>query len=443
MNRDLTSGREDRVLWSFTLPLLGSMIFQQLYNLADSFVAGKFIGQEALAAVGNSYEITLIFIAIAFGCNMGCSIVVSQLFGARKTHDVKTAIYTTFVSVFVLVSVLTIAGLVFLRPLLRLINTPPETMADSILYLRIYIIGLAFLFYYNIATGIFSAMGDSRTPFVFLVFSSTVNIFMDILFVVAFDMGVAGVAWATFICQGVASVLANLALIRRLKGMDSEVKSKLFDYGIFKRIVRVAVPSMLQQSFVSIGNIMIQSVINSFGSAVMAGYAAAVKINNLVIQSIMTVGNGVSSFTGQNIGAGKMERVYKGRRAAMRIMLPVAVSLGLVLAFLGRYPLSLFMQDLSGSAMSHGQDFFRIVGFFYLFVTVKLLTDAVLRGSGDMKSFMTSTFADLIVRTGLVFILSRFMGPVGIWLSWPFGWALGAILSMVFYKSGRWRSAHV
>lgn len=443
MNRDLTTGREASVIWAFTLPLLGSMIFQQLYNLADSFVAGKFIGQEALAAVGNSYEITLIFIAIAFGCNIGTSIVVSQLFGAKKMRQVKSAISTAFISVFFLVLLLTVLGLVFIRGLLNLINTPAETFTESLVYLRIYIFSLFFLFFYNIANGIFSAMGDSRTPFIFLVLSSTANIFMDILFVAVFDMGVSGVAWATFICQGIAGIVSVLTLFARLKSFAFEEKAKLFDPILFKKIVRVAVPSMLQQSFVSIGNIMIQSVINSFGSAVMAGYAAAIKINNLAVQLVMTVANGVSSFTGQNIGAGKIERVYTGRRAVMKVMLPCSAILGVLLAFFSRLPLSLFMQDSATLAMKYGQDFFGIVGFFYLFVAIKLLTDAVLRGSGAMKAFMASTFADLIVRTGLVFILSRSLGPTGIWLSWPFGWTLGAILSVVFFKSGKWKDSRI
>ncbi|MCQ2411680.1 MAG: MATE family efflux transporter [Sphaerochaetaceae bacterium] len=443
MNKDLTIGREDRVIWAFTLPLLGSMIFQQLYNLADSFVAGKFIGQEALAAVGNSYEITLIFIAIAFGCNMGCSIVVSQLYGAKRMRDVKTAIYTTFVSVFVMVVVLSTLGLSLLKPLLRLIHTPQETFSDSVTYLRIYIYGLAFLFYYNIATGIFSAMGDSRTPFVFLVFSSTANIFMDILFVIVFKMGVRGVAWATFICQGVAGVLANLALVRRLRGIATDEKANVFDGEIFRRIVRVAVPSMMQQSFVSVGNIMIQSVINSFGAVVMAGYAASIKINNLVIQVIMTIGNGVSSFTGQNIGAGKLERVYKGRRAAMRFAFPTLAVVGLLLAFFSRYPLSLFMQSNAVDAMRVGQDFFKVVGFFYIPVAMKIITDGVIRGSGDMRSFLISTLMDLFTRVVLVFILSGFLGPMGIWISWPFGWLLGTALSLMFYTRGRWKTMRI
>ena len=217
MNKDLTVGNPESVLWKFCLPLFGSIVFQQLYNIADSLVAGKFIGENALAAVGNSYEITLIFIAFAFGCNMGCSVIVSQYFGAKKYGKMKTAVSTACIASAVLCVALMAGGILGCGALLHLINTPAEVFADSQLYLDIYIWSLPFVFFYNIATGIFSALGDSKTPFIFLAISSTANIGMDILFVTAFKMGVAGVAWATFLCQGVSCVLAVLVVFLRLK----------------------------------------------------------------------------------------------------------------------------------------------------------------------------------------------------------------------------------
>ena len=283
MNKDLTVGKPTTVLWKFCLPLFGSIIFQQLYNLADSFVAGKFIGEDALAAVGNSYEITLIFIAFAFGCNIGCSVIVSRYFGAKNYSDVKTSVYTTWIAGGALCAVLMIFGLLFARPLLGLINTPASVMNDSALYLDIYIWGLPFVFFYNISTGIFTALGDSKTPFFFLAASSISNIAVDILFVAVFKMGVAGVAWATFICQGISCVLAVVFIILRLKNINAEKKPKLFSVKIFKELAVIAIPSILQQSFISVGNIIIQGVINSFETSVMAGYSAAVKMNNLVI----------------------------------------------------------------------------------------------------------------------------------------------------------------
>ena len=271
MNRDLTTGKPQTVLWKFCLPLFGSIIFQQLYNIADSLVAGRFIGENALAAVGNSYEITLIFIAFAFGCNMGCSVIVSQLYGARDYGKLKSAVTTACLFSAVLCAVLMVIGILGCAPLLHLIRTPQEVFADSQLYLDIYVWGLPFVFFYNIATGIFSALGDSRTPFCFLAASSTSNIAVDILFVTAFDMGVAGVAWATFLCQGISCILAVIAIWRRLEKIEAQGKPALFDPLLLKKILMIAIPSILQQSFISVGNIIIQGVINGFGAPVMAG----------------------------------------------------------------------------------------------------------------------------------------------------------------------------
>ena len=282
MNKDLTVGNPSTVLWKFCLPMFGSVVFQQLYNIADSLVAGKFVGEAALAAVGNSYEITLIFIAFAFGCNIGCSVIVSRFFGAKQYRDMKTAVTTSLIGCAALVALLMLVGLAGCDALLELINTPEEILADSSLYLDIYVLGLPFMFFYNVATGIFSALGDSKTPFFFLAASSVSNIFMDILFVTAFDMGVAGVAWATFLCQGVSCVLAVWAVARRMQGIPTPEKPALFSWRMLGKIAVIAVPSILQQSSVSVGNIIIQSVINSFGASVIAGYSAAVKLNNQI-----------------------------------------------------------------------------------------------------------------------------------------------------------------
>ena len=306
MNKDLTTGKPEKVLWQFCLPLFGSIIFQQLYNIADSFVAGKFISDNALAAVGNSYEITLIFIAFAFGCNIACSVLAALFFGAKQYNDLKTTVYTALISSCVICAVLMLVGTLCCDSLLRLIKTPEEVFADSKLYLDIYIYGLPFVFLYNVATGIFSALGDSKTPFIFLACSSTSNIAVDILFVTAFNMGVAGVAWATFLCQGISCVLALVVVFRRFVKLPTEGKVKIFSWNHFGRFAVIAIPSILQQSFISVGNIIIQSVINSFGAAVMAGYSAAVKLNNMVITSLTTLGNGISNYTAQNLGAANL-----------------------------------------------------------------------------------------------------------------------------------------
>ena len=442
MNKDLTVGKPESVLCKFCLPLFGSIIFQQLYNIADSFVAGKFIGESALAAVGNSYEITLIFIAFAFGCNIGCSVLAAQLFGAKRYKDLKSAVYTALISSTVLCAILMAVGMIFCDGLLHLIQTPDDVFADSKLYLDIYILGLPFVFLYNVATGIFSALGDSRTPFIFLACSSLSNIGVDILFVTAFKMGVAGVAWATFLCQGVSCVLALIVVFCRFRtiktdGMEGRVR--IFSWRFFGNFAVIAIPSILQQSFISVGNIVIQSIINGFGTAVMAGYSAAVKLNNMVITSLTTLGNGISNFTAQNLGAAKYDRIRAGFRAGLKLVFALCLPLVLLYEFAGRWLVYIFLDNPTGAAMDTGMLFLRIISPFYFVVAAKLVSDGILRGAGMMKKFMVATFTDLILRVALAEILSQTaLGTVGVWLSWPIGWGIGAIISIVFYATTKW-----
>lgn len=438
MNQDLTQGKPATVLWRFCLPLFGSIIFQQLYNIADSLVAGKFVGENALAAVGNSYEITLIFIAFAFGCNIGCSVIVAQFFGAKDYKQVKTTVYTAIISSAVLCALLMLFGIICSQGLLSLIHTPEEIMADSRLYLDIYIWGLPFLFFYNIATGIFAALGDSRTPFAFLAASSTSNILVDILFVKAFHMGVAGVAWATFLCQGISCVLAMTVVLKRIKGIETDEKPVLYSRHILKMIAVIAIPSILQQSFISIGNIVIQGVINGFGAGAIAGYSAAIKLNNLVITSFTTLGNGISNYTAQNVGAGILERVRMGFRAGVKMVWMLCVPLTALYMLAGEVLVRFFMKQPSQMALTTGVQFLLIVAPFYFVVSTKLVADGVLRGAGLMKEFMTATFTDLILRVVLTILFSRTFGLIGIWCSWPIGWTIATVLSVHFYRHGPW-----
>ena len=377
MNKDLTVGKPSQVLWQFCLPMFGSIIFQQLYNIADSLVAGKFIGENALAAVGNSYEITLIFIAFAFGCNIGSSVIVSRYFGAKEYDDMKTSVYTALIGSAVLCAVLMVFGLLGCRSLLELINTPEEILADSALYLDIYVLGLPFMFFYNIATGIFSALGDSKTPFYFLAVSSLSNIGVDILFVAGFHMGVAGVAWATFLCQGVSCILAMVVVFRRMKAIPAQRKTVWFSWGMLGKIAVVAIPSILQQSFISVGNIILQSVINTFGASVIAGYSAAVKLNNMVITSFTTLGNGISNYTAQNVGAEKLYRVKQGFRAGVKMVWMLSLPLFVLYFFAGRSILLFFISQPTATAIQTGVTFLRILSPFYFIISAKLVADGV------------------------------------------------------------------
>lgn len=432
MNKDLTVGKPESVLWRFCLPLFGSVIFQQIYNIADSLIAGKYIGENALAAVGNSYEVTLIFIAFAFGCNIGSSVIVSKLFGAKQMEQMKTSIYTTLIAGGVLCLALMGMGLIFCNHLLALIHTPENIFADSKLYLDIYIWGLPFLFFYNISTGIFTALGDSKTPFYFLAASSLSNIGVDILFVKIFSMGVAGVAWATFLCQGVSCVLAVIFVFRRILTVQTEKKPAVFSWTLLKQIAVIAIPSILQQSFISVGNIIIQSVINTFGSSVIAGYSAAIKLNNLVITSFTTLGNGISNYTAQNIGAGKTKRVKLGYRAGVKLVLIICAPLVLLYLIAGRPLILLFLDTPNALTVKTGLQFLHIVVPFYFVIATKLSSDGILRGAGLMKQFMVSTFTDLILRVVLAFVLSTYLGTIGIWTAWPIGWGISTCMSVAF-----------
>lgn len=440
MNKDLTVGNPGKVLRSFCLPMFGSIVFQQLYNIADSLVAGKFIGENALAAVGNSYNITLIFIAFAFGCNIGCSVIAAQLFGARDYKTMKSCVYTTLIASGALCLLLMLAGLLSCDTLLRLMKTQEEIMADSSLYLNIYIWGLPFLFFYNIATGIFSALGDSKTPFLFLAVSSTANILVDILFVQTFSMGIAGVAWATFLCQGISCIFSVALVLKRLANLAVPGDIPLFSWPLLKKIAAIAIPSILQQSFISVGNMMIQGCINSFGVSVAAGYSAAVKLNNLVITSFTTIGNGISNFTAQNLGANKLERIREGFRAGLKLVWCLCIPFCIVYICLGKYLLLLFMEQSSATALMTGRQFLWILSPFYFVVSAKLTADGILRGEGAMREFMIATFTDLILRVALSFVLAGWTNSsLGIWCSWPVGWTIGMVVSVFFYWKKRQR----
>lgn len=440
MITDLTKGSSRSMLWMFSIPMLLSVAFQQLYQIADSVIAGKCIGEHALAAVGSSYPITMIFMAVAVGSNIGCAVVVSRLFGAKRYGALKTAVCTIFFACAAVSIVMTVAGIFSGKWLLALIQTPENVFADAALYLHIYIYGFCFLFLYNICTGVFTSLGDSRTPLYFLIGSSVANIALDLLFVLVLRMGVAGVAWATFAAQGGASVLALLTLLHRLSDLKTSEPYRRFSLPMLGQIAIVAIPSILQQCFVSVGNLFVQSLVNSYGSAVIAGYSAAIKLNTFSVTCLTTLSNGLSSFTAQNLGAGRRERVYEGWRAGMALGLIVCVPFFLFYFFFSRAAMGLFLPGESADAIGAGVRFLRIVTPFYFIITFKVMCDGVLRGGSAMLYFMTTTFTDLVLRVILAFVFARGLGlgATGIWLSWPFGWVISTGLSFVFYRMRPW-----
>ena len=446
MTTDLTEGKPSKKLFWFSIPLLLSVAFQQFYQMADSMIVGRFAatpeaGELALAAVGASYPITQLFVAVATGVNIGTSVLVSQLFGARRYLRMKTAVSTALITTAVIALLLTLVGALATDSMMAGLQTPENIFADGALYLRVYVFGLLFLFIYNVCTGIFNAMGDSRTPLILLILSSVSNVVLDLIFVAVFQWGVAGVAWATFIAQGAAGILAFLLLLRRLRTFDTGGHFLLFSPDMLRRLTNYAVPSIAQQSFVSVGNVIIQYFVNLCGATVIAGYSAATKVNMFALTCCMSFASGLSSYVAQNIGARKLDRIAPGLKAG------AAYSIGLALVFTAIYlPFSdvligLFLPAGSASGVTDvARQYLFILVPFYIIVCIKFVCDSVLRGAGAMRPFMVTTFSDLILRVGFSAILFNLMGSeLGIWLSWPIGWFLGSGLSFWFYKTGAWR----
>ena len=433
--KDLTVGSPAKVLWRFTLPMFLSVVFQQLYSIADSAIAGKFAGEDALAAIGASYPITMIFMSVAVGMNVGCAVVISQYFGAKNSMKVKTSATTTLIASTSVALVLTVFGLIFCRALLKMVNTPEDIFTDSAVYLNIYTLGLVFLFVYNVCTGIFTALGDSKTPLMFLIGSSVGNVLLDMLFVAGFKWGVAGAAWATFIAQGISCILSVAVILKKLREIKTEEKAELFSWRMLCRVSAYAVPSILQQSFVSVGNIFIQGLVNSFGKSVIAGYSAAIKLNTFAVTSFSTMGNALSGFCAQSYGAGNKKRIRQGFKAGIVMSLIVSVPFICCYFLLPDVMMKIFLdKNASPAVLDTGREFLKIVAPFYSVVGIKLMADGLLRGTGRMPFFMGTTFSDLILRVILAFVLSKQLGEArGIWLSWPIGWFTAMVVSLIFY----------
>lgn len=438
MVTDLTQGNVRRVLIRFTVPLLVSVAFQQLYTIADSVIVGHFLGVNPLAAVGASYPITMLFLAVANGASTGCSVIVSQLFGAKQIRKMKTAVSTALLSALAAAISLTVGGIFSSKWLLRVIETPAEIFADAAVYLNIYIGGLIFLFLYNSITGIFTALGDSRTPLYFLIFSSAVNIALDLLFVAVLPFGVAGAAWATFTAQGFACIASLLVLLRRLKALRSD-KPAWFAVDMLRRILRIAVPSILQQSFISVGNVLIQGLINRCGAVTVAAFAAAMKLNTFAITTLCALGNGISGYTAQNIGAGSLQRVKQGFCTGLCIAFCIVTPFFVLFFCFPTQAMQIFIDGENAAVCASGAAFLKIVSPFYFLITAKLVIDGILRGAGAMGAFMTATFSDLILRVLFAFLLFSPLQELGIWISWPIGWTAATILSVSLYLSGVWK----
>ncbi len=435
-----------QALFLFALPIIIGNLFQQTYTMADSAIVGRFVSEQALAAVGASYSLTNIFICVAIGGGMGASVIVSQYFGAQKYDCMKTAIYTASLAFLGLSLLLGVFGLFCSREIMILLNTPADCLSMASEYLRIYFLGLPFLFMYNVFSSMFNALGKSKIPLGFLIFSSLFNIVLDYILVVAGHMGIAGVAWATLIAQGISAVLSMIVLLRILRKMTGEtnVEASFFDGKELTSMTRIAIPSILQQSTVSIGMMLVQSVVNSFGSAALAGFSAAMRVESMCIVPMSGIGNAVSSYTAQNLGAGKTDRVVKGYHAAVRMVIFCAVVLCVILELFHQPIMTLFLgADSAVEAFTTGENYLTFMGWFFCLIGFKMSVDGLLRGSGDMVMFTIANLVNLSIRVIVAMTCAPRFGIAMVWCAVPIGWAANFLISYGRYQTGKWKERGV
>lgn len=429
-----------KALLIFAFPMIIGNLFQQFYTMVDSVVVGRFVSEHALAAVGASYSLTNVFISIAIGGGVGASVLTSRYFGSREYRKMKTSVTTAMLSFLMVSLILGGIGLFFGQEIMKLLNTPENILEQATEYLNIYFLGLPFLFMYNILSAMFNALGRSKIPLYLLIFSSVFNIVLDVVFVREFHMGVAGVAWATLIAQGISAVVAFLLFVREMKQYQGEKGDTRFDKEEFSSMSRIALPSILQQSTVSIGMMLVQSVVNSFGAEMLAGFSAAMRIESICIVPMAAMGNVMSSFTAQNLGAGKQERVVKGYHTGYGIVFGFGMILCVILEFFYQPLIGMFLgEEGTALAISTGTDYLRFIGWFFTFIGLKMITDGLLRGAGDMKMFTVANLVNLSIRVIMAVTLAPVFGIAMVWYAVPVGWAANYVISFLEYRTGKWR----
>lgn len=428
-----------RALLVFALPMIIGNLFQQFYNMADSIIVGRFVGENALAAVGASYSFTNVFIMIAIGGGIGASVLTSQYLGAGKLREMKTSVATFLITFLVLSSLLACFGFLLNPTVMRLLKTPEDIFSDAVLYLQIYFCGLPFMFMYNVLSANFNALGKSVIPLVLLIFSSVLNVFLDLFMVLKLGMGVEGVAIATVLAQGISSLLSFLILLLFLGTFHTEGKISLFNRSMLVNGTKIAIPSIIQQSIVSIGILLTQSAVNRFGSSALAGYSAGIRLESLAIVPMIATGNAVSTFTAQNLGAGQKERVRQGYRTSYLIILSFSAILLIATQLFYRPILSAFLDvESSPVAYSTGSSYLRFIGFFFCLLGFKASTDGVLRGAGDVGVYMAANLVNLSIRVAVAQLCSPLWGIEFVWYAVPLGWGTNYIISYLWYRTGHW-----
>ena len=430
--------RPVRALFLFALPMIVGNLFQQFYTMADSMVVGRYVSENALAAVGASYSLTNVFICVAIGGGAGASVLTSRYFGAREYDRMKGSISTALLSFLAVSLVLAALGLSLGREFMILLKTPEDILNMAVEYLNIYFCGLPFLFMYNVLSSMFNALGRSRIPLYLLIFSSVFNIVLDIWMVRSLHLGIAGVAWATLIAQGISALVSFLIFLRELKSYPGTPK-KLCSPGELSSMCRVALPSIFQQSTVSIGMMLVQSVVNSFGPQMLAGFSAGMRVESLCIVPMAALGNAMSSYTAQNLGSGQTGRVREGYHAALRLTAFFAVFLCLSLEFFHAPIIASFLgSDGTSLALETGSSYLRFIGFFFALIGLKMSTDGLLRGAADMKLFTLANLANLSLRVIFAVTMAPRFGIAMVWYAVPLGWLVNFLISFWEYRTGKW-----
>ncbi|MCK4920765.1 MAG: MATE family efflux transporter [Bacteroidales bacterium] len=440
--KDLTVGNEGRNILTFTIPLLIGSVFQQMYNIVDSIVVGRVIGKEGLAAIGNAFPIMFTLIALIIGIAFGGTIIISQYFGAKDYEKVKKTIGTLYIMMFSMAAFLSILGLIFLDPILSIVNIPEDVYPQAKSYIQIIIGGIIVFFGFNGTTAILRGLGDSKTPMYFMIISTLTNIVLDILFVVKFKWGIEGAAWATIISQGGAFLTAVIYLNKTHKLISIRIKDFNFDYKIFTQSLRIGLPTGFQHTFVALGMMALMKIVNNFGTDVIAAYSVAGRIDSIAMQPAMVFSQGLAAFVGQNIGAGRQDRVKKGLRATLIMSSVVSIVLSILISSTRSGLISLFNRD--PEVIRIGGEYLLIVSAFYILFSIMFTYGGVLRGAGDTLIPMFITLVALwIIRIPIAWWLSDRIGETGIWWAVPMGMATGALFSFLYYLTGRWKTKAV
>ena len=430
MSKDeyLITDKPLKALTIFAMPMILGSFFQQVYNMADSIIVGQFVGSSALAAVGACAALTNVFICVALGAGVGAGVLVSRYFGARNYSKMKTIVSTSLISFCILSILLGALEIGFSRLMMSLLQTPADILDEAVLYLQVYFVGFPFLFMYNILSTMFTSIGESKIPLGLLIFSSVLNIFMDLWMVADLGLGVFGAALATLIAQGVSAVFSFLIFLYRMRRY--KCRYRWFDRQELQLMLRIAIPSVLQQSTVSIGMMIVQAVVNPFGTQALAGYAATMRVENVFSLMFVSIGNAVSPYVSQNLGANKTSRIKKGYRVALLLDTCFAALAFIVIETLHTQISSLFLgKDGTALAYQLSGDYMRWLGYFFIFMGIKMATDGVLRGLGIMRPFLIANMVNLAIRLSVALIFAPRFGIAFVWLAVPAGWLANFLIS--------------